>query len=82
MTEDRNFGELSKLGGMKNSNYATCSDQRTGKVLVSNKSQLVAVIINTKDTSNLVVTVDSKNLLRGWSMVDCSTAFSYKIPFE
>lgn len=82
MAEERNFGELSKLGGVKNTNFAVTTEIKTGKVLVSSKSQLVAIIINSANPKNLVVTVDSENLLRGWSMQDCTTAFSYKIPLK
>lgn len=42
----------------------------------------MSILLNTRDTNNLVISVDSENLLRGWSMRDCSTTFSYKIPFK
>ena len=76
------MGELSKLGGSRSSNLAITSDNKTGKVLVSKQSQLVSVIINLKDYMSLIITVDSENLLRGWSTTDCSTTFSYKIHFK
>lgn len=74
--------ELTKLGGSRGQSIATTSDVRTGKVIISAQSQLVSILLNTRDTNNLVISVDSENLLRGWSMRDCSTTFSYKIPFK
>lgn len=74
--------ELNKFSGSNPQSQIMPSDTKNGRVLVSNKSQLVSVIINKKDSKNLVITVDSENLLRGWSMKDCSTTFSYKIPFK
>jgi hypothetical protein len=80
--EERNMFELSKLGGKKDQVMTTAGDIRTGKVLVSSQSQLVAILINSLDKNNLVISIDSENLLRGWSLLDCSTSFSYKIPLR
>jgi len=57
-------------------------DAKTGKVLVSNQSSLVDVAINEIDFSHFLLTVDSENLLRGWSIETNSTVFSYKIPMK
>lgn len=43
-------------------------EQKTGKVLVTSSSELVDVIVNKKEDSNFLVTVDSENLLRAWSV--------------
>jgi len=57
-------------------------DVKNGKVLISKISKLVCVLVNEFDTMNFLITVDSENLLRGWSMKDCKTAFNYQIPMK
>ena len=79
--------QLNRLSGARSQMITTGerggrSDQRTGKVVVSSESQLVSVIVNSRNLANLLITLDSENLLRCWSMVDCATHFSYKIPFK
>lgn len=75
--------ELLKLGGTRQFTSGT-ADQKSGKVLISNKSSLVEIIINESDPSsaNFIITVDSENLLRGWSYKDSVANFSYKIPMK
>ena len=81
LMKERNMDQLMKLSGDQNILTST-SEVKSGKVVVSNKSQLVTVLVNARDSKNLIITVDSDNLLRGWNLSDCSTSFSYKIPFS
>jgi len=62
--------ELLELGGSRQ-NLTTSGDTRTGKVLISNESSLIEIIINEHDNTqqNFLITVDSENLLRGWSIL-------------
>lgn len=55
---------------------------QNGKVTVSSASQLVSVLVNSKDLKALLVTIDSENLARGWSLEDNQTTFSYKIRLD
>ena len=74
MTADTESAEMKHARG-------ACTDN----VLISNKSTLVELIINDKSNDsnlNYLITVDSENLLRGWSLKDTSTLFSYRINTE
>lgn len=73
--------DMLKMSGSKQS-YSSMADQRTGSVLVSKQSQLVSLIVNEQDLMNFIITVDSENLLRAWSMQDCQTEYSYKIQMK
>ncbi len=57
-------------------------DVKSGTVLVSNKSTLVAVLINENDPSNFLVTIDSESLLKVWSVYTNQTTTSYKIGID
>lgn len=60
-------------------------DACTDNVLISNKSSLVELLVNDCTYGfqlNYLITVDSENLLRGWSLKDTSTSFSYRIKTE
>lgn len=82
MLKERNLTQLMALGGSRQGAKLT-TDAKTGKVLISRMSTLVEIIVNSQSlNSNLIITVDSENLLRGWSLLTQSTSFSYKIPFE
>jgi hypothetical protein len=57
----------------------------TENVLISSKSTLVALIVNNGMSDaqlDYIITVDSENLLRGWSLKDTTTLFSYRINTE
>jgi hypothetical protein len=81
MLKERNMLELLKMSGSRQS-ISKVGDKPNGSVLISKQSQLVSIMVNEIDTLNLIVTVDSENLLRCWSMKDCHQAFSYKIPMQ
>jgi hypothetical protein len=57
-------------------------DGKTGKVLVTSNSELVDIVVNEKDDMHFIVTVDSENLLRAWSIKSSATTYSYKIPMK
>jgi hypothetical protein len=57
-------------------------DNKNGSVLVTSTSELVDIIVNEKDDSRFLITVDSENLLRAWNIKTSSTAYSYKIPLK
>ena len=57
-------------------------DNKTGNVLVTKTSELVEIIINEKEDINFLITIDSENLLRAWSVKTSSTTYSYKIPMK
>lgn len=57
-------------------------DNKTGRVLVTNSSELVDVIISEKEDINFLVTIDSENLLRAWSVKSSATTYSYKLPMK
>ncbi len=57
-------------------------DYKNGKVLITNTSEIVDIIINENEDINFLVTVDSENLLRAWSVKTGSTTFSYKITMK
>ena len=44
------------------------SDNKTGKVLITQSSELVEIVINEKDDFKFLITIDSENLLRAWSL--------------
>ena len=70
---------------LESETQASSADACTENVLISNKSSLVEVLINdscTDSQMNFIITVDSENLLRGWSLRDTSTMFSYRINTE
>lgn len=46
MMNERNMGELAKIGGLSELKLAVTLDVRSGNVLVSKQSQLVCVILN------------------------------------
>jgi hypothetical protein len=72
-------GKDNKDGSVKRS-YAT--ENKSGSVLVTNTSELVDIVINEKDDTKFLITVDSENLLRSWDIKSSSTAYSYKIPMK
>jgi hypothetical protein len=52
---------------------------------VSKSSTLVEILVNESADEckmNYLITIDSENLLRAWSLKDTSTIFSYKITTE
>ena len=57
-------------------------EHKNGKVLVTNSSEVVDIIVNEKEDINFLITVDSENLLRAWSVKNGSTTYSYKIPMK
>lgn len=57
-------------------------DNKNGRVLVTNTSELVDILINEKDDTKFLITIDSENLLRSWSVKSGTTTFSYKLPMK
>jgi hypothetical protein len=57
-------------------------ENKNGKVLVTNSSEIVDLIISEKEDINFLITIDSENLLRAWSVKSNSTTYSYKIPMK
>ena len=74
--------ELDKLGGKKQENSVSNKGLKNGSVTVARTGTLVSILINDNDLKSFLITIDSENLLRGWSMFDSFTSFSYKIPLE
>lgn len=62
------------------------SEESRDGVLVSETSELVDIILidasSGIDKYSFIVTIDSENLLRAWSVKTGSTTFSYKIPMK
>jgi len=51
--------------------------------LVSQTSELVDILLaDAQEKSSFLITIDSENLLRGWSVKTGLTTFSYKIPMK
>ena len=80
--KERNMTELDKLSGKKQETSVSNKGLKNGRVTVARNGTLVSILINDCDLKSFVVTIDSENLLRGWSMYDSTTSFSYKIPLE
>ena len=53
-------------------------DAHTGKVLVTQASQLVEIVINELDGAQFLITIDSENLLRAWNTEKSLTVLSYR----
>lgn len=58
------------------------SDNKNGRVLVTNTSELVEIIVNEKEDIKFLITIDSENLVRAWSIKNSSTTYSYKLPMK
>ena len=61
--------------------------EKTGTVLIAKSHTLVEIITSESDDyttePNYLITLDSQNLLRAWSLSDFSTTmFSYRIKLE
>ena len=51
--------------------------------MVSQTSELVDILLaDAQEKSSFLITIDSENLLRGWSVKTGLTTFSYKIPMK
>ena len=57
-------------------------ENKNGKVLVTQTSELVDLIISEHEDINFLITIDSENLLRTWSVKTSSTTHSYKLPMK
>ena len=73
---------LSDSIGVTGSTFVMHGDHKTGKVLVTNTSEIVDLVITEKEDINFLVTIDSENLLRTWSVKTSSTTNSYKLPMK
>jgi hypothetical protein len=56
------------------------TDTKTGKVLVTSASTLVDIVVDQADPMHFLITIDSENLLRGWSTKKSRAVLSYRIP--
>jgi len=63
-------------------NINSVAEHKSGKVLVTNTSELVEIIINEKEDIKFLITIDSENLVRAWSIKNNSTTYSYKLPMK
>lgn len=83
MIKERNLTQLTKLSETFSKKPIKRTDQRTGKVLISDISSLVEILSNEMTfDNNFFATVDTENLVRFWNLKDHSTNVTFKIPMK